>query len=192
MTTGQATKLYKLDPTVPYEIGEVRAPFSHELDGQVNMKYAAFEKAVLASNPYVSLVLRAIPTPKRYKRLLVDVKVKDLKAGQIPCLPGWHLDCTMEPDRDGLPETHFLFVAGAGCKTRFVVSPVEIPIKNGRLVNVDKAIKEQSPDIFTIKECTVTRYNRYNLHAPSPAEYDGRRLLVRISCCDFIKPNPIR
>lgn len=192
MTTGPNTDFYNLDPLKPIQIGMVKPPTLAQLDGQISMKYADFNKAVQVSNPYVAFILNRITIPKIYRRTLVDVKVSDLKVGELPCLPGWHLDCTMEPERDGLPETHFLLVSGAGCRTKFVNSPIKIPIKNGRLFGVNEAVKNQKPDIWKIRENVVTRYNRYNLHAPSPAETEGRRLLIRVTCCDFITPNPIR
>lgn len=190
MTAGLDTKT--LYPERPVVIRSFEPPTSADLEGQPSFKYASLEKALKYCVPYVRRVVESVELSGKYKYTLLDVKIVDLKKGQLPCLPGWHLDCTMHPEHKTKPETHHIFVWGAGCRTRFVVSPIEIPTANGRLIEADRAVREQKPEVFQVDECTLTRYYRDNLHAPSKATKAGKRILIRITETDLVKPNPIK
>ena len=181
-----------LKPSLPEEIKRFDPPSRLDIANQISFKYADYNKALNVSEPYIKNIISSVKLSGLHKHVLVDVKVLELKKDSYPCLPNWHLDCTMSPDRDGRNEIHHLFIFGADCKTKFVISPVSIPIINGRLVKVGHAIKEQLPKITRINECSITRYDRFGLHAPSLAGESGIRLLIRVTENDFVQPIRIK
>ncbi len=191
LTAGQVTKVV-ISPERPEVIRSFDPPGPNDLDDQPCFKYADYHKALKHCVPYVKSIAESVNLVGGYKYTLLDVKVIDLAEGQCPCLPGWHLDCTMNPHHPTRPETHHIFVSGAGSRTRFVVSPVELTLSKDRIVNADQEIREQAPEIYQIDECTLVKYSRSNLHAPSLAECEGRRLLIRVTETDLVRPNSIR
>lgn len=190
LITGVDTKL--INPEQPQVIMKLTPPTIEELGTQISFKYVLLNQALEHSSPTIRKIIESVPIVGEYKYNLVDVKVKKLNRGEFPCLPGYHLDCTMNPDHKTKPEIHHIYIFGCNCKTKFVVSPIIIPFQDDKLVNVDAAILKQNPNIIELDEETLYRYNRFNLHAPSVAQSNGFRLLIRVTETDLITPRKIK
>ncbi len=168
-------------------------PSDLDLEDQPKFKYLEYQKAYDLSTPYVRQILRCVPNQRTYEHRLVDVKIQNLKAGQLPCLPDWHLDCTLDPLHETVPETHHLFIWGADCQTQFVMSDLELSFWNLDFKEAyNQAVLKQNPKIWLMPELKLIKYHRHNLHAPSPAGKTGTRILVRVTETNLVPPKPYR
>lgn len=138
------------------------------LEGQPNLKWKRLSYALQVSCDFVRQLLLATPDHPEYAECLVDVKIQNLKAGEYPCLPFWHIDFVPTPETPGKPETHYIYQIGAECPTE---------------------IQQPGGSSFLVPPETIVEYHR-DLHRCSAAGIDGPRLLVRKSWTDVAKPRP--
>lgn len=164
-------------------------PTSKELDEQPSFKYVDYNIALNNSIEYVTRIIRSVPLSEKHANVVVDVKVVDLKEGGLPCKPGWHTDCTLDPFHPTRPEIHHLFIWGADCRTKFLLTDLSVDLNEpNKFSEIQQAVKEQQPTYYKIPECTLIRYGRFHIHNPSRAKKSGRRLLIRVTETDLIPP----
>lgn len=125
----------------------------------------------------------SILDPKR-KHVLVDVKFHELEVGDIPCIPGWHIDGG--PD---IPSEYVLCVAGSSM-TEFNtdIASFEYDSNTKRFCKNMNSIIGDNPS-FNAEPWQVIKYNNLNPHRGAVAKVSGQRLLLRVMCSDHIKPN---
>jgi hypothetical protein len=160
------------------------------------MKYADFTYARMACNSsLVRYLLDSAPIVGRHKRVLVDIKVHDLKEGEYTCMPGWHLDGSVNiHGADKQPELHHLFIAGPSARTEFLDIPIELPIdpkwdfaQKSRLIGA-QLDKMKGLPVFTAPNCEFVTYDDSYFHRGTAAQQPCVRLLVRVTETDVILP----
>lgn len=119
------------NPTLPVLGKLLPPPTEEDLQGVVSFKYADFDYAYReCGSDYVRHVLESAPIQGNHKRVLVDIKIHDLKHGEYPCVPGWHLDGSANiRDLPKRPEIFSLFVTGDHARTEFLRRPIELGVK---------------------------------------------------------------
>lgn len=142
-------------------------------DGQPLYKYSDVRWVLETSTPAIKQLLVSCPYRHgRRRHVVCDVKIGWLAAGQMPCIPHWHTDCTMDRDHPGSPEIHYLYITGAGSRTQF---------------------RWCAPDSHFVAHMRIptdawVTYSREHEHRCTPATESGYRLLVRVTETDIIKP----
>lgn len=175
-----------------------RFPAPREQDfPALGFKYAALERVRAQTSDYVRAVLDAVPLAHEHRYVVVDVKVSQLRAGQPPCIPGWHCDVVLDPRHPSRPEVHHLFVSGQHGLTEFVAEPVELEVGPARspqafLRELGEQLAGQPPALTALESCQLTRYGRWHLHRGALAAEAERRLLVRVTETDLIRPTTRR
>lgn len=149
-------------------------------------KYAPVECVCNLSSDFENIILPTIPLQHQHKHILVDIKHQYLRAGQIPAMPWWHLDCVEDPDATGKPENHFLWISGAGSRTEFAIGNIAYPCSRREL----QTQANQLPTWFAPERWLIT-YGRTNVHRATPARFSGYRTLLRITETDVIIPNSV-
>lgn len=149
------------------------APFS--FTGLESVKNLKLEDALVkfAGTPITGLCNIFSPMLK-YSYKYIDVKVHKLKAGNTPCIPGWHLDGGFEHSSD-----YILMVSGVSLTDfnsgEYEYIPGEkIMLTNARLANLSEA------DTYSAKDWTPYYYDNTMPHRGTPARCDGSRFLFRI------------
>lgn len=152
------------------------------------LKYASMQKAMAQSSWQVQNILSSMKyyVYGEHKYTIIDVKVHDLKKGEMPCMDNWHMDCVGRPDEPFKEEVHHLVIFGDCSRTVFIDGPILVNLPKDKVINWNKIVNEFHPK-FEILPNTVYTYGR-NLHKGMPATKDGRRLLIRITETDKIKP----
>lgn len=153
---------------MPKFINNVQISWDH-ID-PVEYKYIDINKA-LRIFPQEALNVLEIMMPYltgNYKYTLVDLKVRQLKKGQYGCpLPDWHYDCVKDYEHPSKHENHLLYTN-----------------LNGTEIQHDgQIIKANDGDIW--------QYSR-DLHRTSKMTDDCKRVLLRLTECDNVKPTPIK
>lgn len=165
----------------------------------VSMKYSSLQFVVKNASDQVVDVVKKMCAYVRgaHKYVIIDVKLHDLKCGQIPCMPNWHMDCVGRPDDPIRHEVHHLVLFGDCSLTEFIDGSLQLDnLPPDKVINWNKIIDDTYPK-FSVKPSTIYTYGRH-LHRGTPATKDGRRLLVRITETDKIRPtneilnNPFR
>lgn len=187
-----ATKVF--NPGRPKLGARLRQPSDAALADVRCFKYADFDYVYqCCENDYVREVLDQIPIIGEHERVLIDVKVHNLKRGEVACVPGWHLDGSINPH--GLPkkpETLTLFVTGLCARTEFVDQPLTMEVDE-RLdfAVMSRVCAQRIPDdvdVWTIPTCQFATYDDSYFHRGSIAHRNERRLLIRTTETDIIKP----
>lgn len=145
-------------------------------------KFASMKFVMANSNETVRSILSQIPVAGNHKNVLVDVKVHDLEVGVTPALPHWHFDCVKDPRDESLEEVHHLFIT-EGCSTEFLGEDTEFDLPYGfnhSIFNHLNGVK--------IKPYKVYTYGRH-LHRATKAVKKCKRLLIRVTESNLIKPN---
>ena len=182
------------NPGLPQLGAALRAPRQTELEDVRCFKYADFEYAYAnCENDYVRYVLDQIPIFGKHERVLVDIKVHDLEPGEIPCVPGWHLDGSINPKNlPKKPETLTLFVTGGTALTEFLAMPITLPVGDEwSFASMSRRCARQIPKshpVWTIPGCTFGTYDDHYFHRGAIAMERKRRLLVRTTETDIITP----
>lgn len=114
---------------------------------------------------------------RKHDRVVVDLKVVDLKEGETTCIPGWHIDTVVTPYHDSLPENHLIFCTEFG--TEFLNTPVEFNPNMMHFREVLETLGEH--EVFTADPGKVYRYSRTHFHRGPKVTRDCRRLLMRIT-----------
>tara|TARA_Y100001935_G_scaffold232811_1_gene214762 strand:- start:42 stop:644 length:603 start_codon:yes stop_codon:yes gene_type:complete len=161
---------------------------------ELQFKYASLAYVYQNTTSYVQQILDAMPLGNNHKRTVVDIKVTEIKPGLPPCLPGWHCDSVIDPYDETLPEVHHIFVTGGASLTEFIGQPVEL--------NYDSALKHQkllasfrkqidkieNLKVWKIPSCQIATYGRFDFHRGSIGLFSEKRLLIRATETDLIKP----
>lgn len=155
-------------------------PMPDDLIDHPCMKYADVKFVLANSHPWVRSRIHemlAILEGEVHTRRVVDVKFwPNLEAGKMPALPHWHQDCVPK-EHDSRHEVHVLYMTGAGCRTQFLATPTP---------------EDTDPSdypIWTAPEGRYIMYERKHLHRATPATLTGRRLLIRVTATDIIRPS---
>ena len=154
-------------------------------------KNASREYVLRNTTKYVRDIIGAIPLRRKHRFISVDVKVHDIEPGRYPCIPGWHTDTVIDPRSNGRPEVHTLFVTGFASLTEFIGEQVclTLPTTGNVLLEHFRAeIDAISPQIRKIPSCQLVTYGRYDFHRGSLGLSFEKRLLIRVSETDIIKP----
>lgn len=156
-------------------------------------KYAMLDDAAELAGPWLAGVLSACPVLGSRKFLCVDVKVSDLASGECTCIPGWHCDVTtdlLHPSRD---DVHHIFVTGRHALTEFVSTQMDILVgESCPLSEQVRQIEANGYDIWRVPSCTWVTYGRRNYHRGPVSTGAERRLLVRVTETDVVRPSRIR
>lgn len=182
------------NPTLPKLGSTLDAPSEAELGNVRCFKYADCEYVWdNCENDYVREVLRYIPIVGKHKRVLIDVKIHDLEPGEVPCVPGWHLDGSINPkDLPKQPETFTLFVTGEHARTEFPAEPVHLEVDDGwNFATMSQRCSLMVPkdcEVWTIPSCQFGTYNDHYFHRGARATGQERRLLIRTTETDIIEP----
>lgn len=187
-----ATEVF--NPQRPRLGARLHQPSVSALEDVRCFKYADFDYVYSScENDYVRYVLDNIPVIGKHKRVLIDVKVHNLKRGDVPCVPGWHLDGSINPKQlPKQPETLTLFVTGLCARTEFVDEPLTMEVDE-RLdfAVMQRVCAQQIPDdvdVWTIPSCQFATYDDHYFHRGSRAIRNERRLLIRTTETDIIAP----
>ena len=105
---------------------------------------------------------------------LFDLKIQDLAAGQLPCLPGWHLDSG--PDR----EAEYILMTAGVSRTEFSLEELEVPYSDNMKVFCHRINQLVSNPTKKLDDFEIVRYNNTTIHRGTPATESGRRLLIRV------------
>lgn len=117
-------------------------------------------------------------------RVLVDYKVRDLKAGDCGCpLDFWHLDVTENPNHSTKPDIHYLYSTHFG--TEFITTPMDVFEEDISFKQVLGRNKDF--EYVTAKPNTINRYTRANLHRGPRVTEECRRMLLRLTLTEVIK-----
>ena len=143
-----------------------------------DFKYADVDFVYPRTNGLVKTIIETAPITGRFKRVLIDVKVQDLHPEICSCLPGWHLDGSMQE-----VEVHHLCVLN-GPQTEFIDEPLHLP---GKYPDIVKMIP-QDVKITQAKEWFITTFTSLDFHRGVFATKPTRRLLVRLTETNIIQP----
>lgn len=150
-------------------------------------KYADLEKTLPKLPIEIKNIISGVPIKGYHKHILLDIKFHDLEIGKAPALRRWHFDCVANPLHDSKPEIHHLFVTGE-CRTNFLSMRREIEVNPfEERPNIHFFLRNF--DGVGVPSNTIVTYGRFFPHLPvvSPSKY--RRLLIRVTETDVIRPN---
>ena len=143
-----------------------------------NVKYCSLDKynELGLSNDYVDYVIKNCPLQDGFRHTLIDVKTHDLELDEYPCLPGWHIDCrTNYIPRNR--EIYHIFVSSDVSLTEFSLS----------VINSEAMFHKEIPKFYDLEHSTAqikplvwNTYDSYSFHRGSKAQYNGKRLLIRV------------
>lgn len=138
-------------------------------------KYADVDYVYPRTNGLVKHIIETAPltTGGLYKRVLIDIKVQDLHPEICSCLPGWHLDGSMQEI-----ERHHLCVLN-GPQTEFI---------NESLFLDRHHLIPEDVEITTAREGFITTFTTLDFHRGVYATKPTRRILVRLTETNFIQP----
>jgi hypothetical protein len=169
-------------------------PTNVDLDNVSCFKYADYDYVMSAcQNDYVRYVLGHIPILGKHTRVLIDVKVHDLDITNVACIPGWHLDGSINPHKlPKQPEIFTLFVTGQHALTEFLAKPFIMDVDpnlpfDQRSNLCARKIPKDHP-VWSMPSCQFGTYGDSYFHRGKPSTGKERRLLVRTTETDIIQP----
>lgn len=182
------------NPCLPDLGKRLEQPTAADLRDVRCFKYADYRYAYdNCGSDYVRYVLDEIPVFNQHKRVLIDIKVHDLDPDEVACVPGWHLDGSINPN--GLPkkaETLTLFVTGDGARTEFLAEPHESLVDDKwSFAMMSRMVSDEilpNHPTWEIPSCTFGTYDDHYFHRGKKATKKERRLLVRTTETDIITP----
>lgn len=178
-----------LNPEPPTFLG-LTAPIDSRTIQPCFLKHTLLEEALEVVEAPIRSVLSDMTKylSKQHRFTLVDVKVKDVASNAYTCIPGWHIDSVTNPRHESSPENHLIWVQGT--PTEFVRDPVEFPWE---LTHFSQVIDEIPIDnAMKLNENSIYRYGRYHLHRGPRVGPRERRILIRVTETDLIRPIPYR
>lgn len=182
------------NPGLPIAGSTLEQPTEVHLRDVRCFKYASYSYVYSqCENDYVRYVLDRIPVFNKHKRVLIDVKIHDLKPNNVACVPGWHLDGSINPKNlPKRPETFTIFVTGQRALTAFLAEPIKLDVEEEwNFATMSRSCARMVPEdhpAHVISSCQFGTYNDTYFHAGQPATGYERRLLVRTTETDIIKP----
>jgi hypothetical protein len=153
--------------------GETPLPISTIEFPTEDFKYADLEFVYPRTNWLVQRIANTAPITGRFKRVLIDIKVQDLHPDICSCIPGWHLDGSMQE-----VEVHHLCVLN-GPQTEFIDEPLFLD-REHRIPNEVK--------VRSAREGFITTFTSLDFHRGVYAAAPTRRLLVRLTETNIIQP----
>lgn len=122
----------------------------------------------------------------KFKHVLVDVKLHNLKQGDCPCLPGWHID--------GGPniESEYVLCTVGSSLTEFNTNQFTLPYNSNTKMfcqELDLLMGEQVTSV--LNDWQIVKYNNLTPHRGAIAFKSGKRLLIRVMGSNKILPQPI-
>lgn len=148
-------------------------PQSDEDYPLVSCKYIPIQQ--LHTSEYVWSLLRHAPKPQQsFKHCLVDVKVHDLKAGQYPCKPGWHIDHRTNYVKPHKEIYQLLITSDVSC-TEFMTNEFDSDIELHQNIPTPDKI-----ETARIQPLHWYSYDNHTFHRCTKAGYNGRRILIRL------------
>ena len=130
-----------------------------------------------------SIIDEALALLPSYKYKLLDVKFHNLIKGEVPCIPGWHVDGGFQS-----PSDYILFAFGVS-HTEFFLEQFQFPAAHTMrqfCQNLSAHIGEQVS--LTAQDNCFIRYNNTVPHRGQPALSNGPRLLIRLMGTDIFIP----
>lgn len=182
------------NPDLPKLGARLQQPVRSELRDVRCFKYADYKYALdNCGNDYVRYVLEQIPIYGNHERVLIDIKVHDLEPEDVPCVPGWHLDGSINPKNlPKEPEVFTLFVSGAYARTEFLAQPIVLDVEDSwNFATMSKRCSRLVPEddpTWSIPSCQFGTYDDHHFHRGKPARSKERRLLIRTTETDIIQP----
>lgn len=182
------------NPTLPGLSKTLEQPNNLEFKNIQCFKYADYNHVWnRCDNDYVRYILSQIPIFNKHKYVLIDLKVHNLKIGETPCLPGWHLDGSINPKRlPKQPEVMTLFVIGTTARTEFLAKQITLDIPDrynfAMMSKFGAQLIPKTYPVFTIPSCTFVTYTDSYFHRGSAASISECRLLIRTTETDIIEP----
>lgn len=152
---------------------QLHPPKSDEDYPLVSCKYVPIEQ--LTTTDYVwSLIHQAPQLDAKFKHCLVDVKVHDLKQGQYPCIPGWHIDHRTSIVKSQKEVYQLLVTSDVSC-TEFMTNEFE----SDEVFHRNIAIPDKIETGY-IHPLHWYSYDNHTFHRCTKAGYSGRRILIRL------------
>lgn len=170
-----------LNPTLPKCLSVVDDNLRRELEAMEPTfhKHVPIDKALAEfPEPAVKLIRQMVQwVENKHKRVLVDLKVSDLEAGEYTCVPGWHIDTVTDPRHRSLPENHLIYTNVS--PTEFVRDPVEFSEDKYHFIDVTDDIPLDN--YISAEPNSIHQYGRFHLHRGAKVTADCRRVLIRVT-----------
>lgn len=139
----------------------------------VSMKYVPIQQVM--STPSIMQLLATCPLVEGYAHTLVDIKVHDLKRGQVPCIPGWHIDHRTKQVGKEREVYHLLISSDVSC-TEFSLHELE----SDNVLHQEIATLVPDSPVLRIQPMRWYTYDNYSFHRGTQATKDGTRVLLRV------------
>jgi len=157
-------------------------------------KGATLKCALENSNDYIREVINSIELNGNRKNVLVDIKIHDIEKGKYPCIPGWHCDTVVNPLEESEDEIHHIFVTGYASLTEFISEPISLEVDETKThQSLLKTFQDQidliNPRFESIPSCRITTYGRRDFHRGAIGKMNDKRLLIRVTESNILKPN---
>lgn len=178
-----------LNPSLPRVLGQTE-PIDCSQVKPCFIKYARYEFVLDEVEPPIQEVLMQMAKHLSFNHrfVLADIKIRDFKAGEHTCIPGWHIDSVTDPRHDSLSENHLIWIQGT--PTEFVSQPVHFPAECSHFSQVIDGIPEDN--VFKVEQNTIYQYDRTHLHRGPQVRQDHRRVLIRLTETSKIQPIPYK
>lgn len=142
---------------------------------------------------YVRRVLDSIALDGERRHVSVEVRLARIERGRVPGLPGWHIDTVGDPCHPTPPEVHHLFVTGTASLPEFASGPLELELSRGLgphalMRALSDEVDRRGVAAVPVPSCQVVSYGRLDLHRPTPGRHEERRLLIRVTESDVLRP----
>ena len=129
---------------------------------------------------------------ENFKYLSFDIKIKEVKKGQIPAIEGWHRDSTNWNDSNNL-DKYYLLTSNENCLTEFLNEEVLLKSEemsiNKQLQDFNNQINENKLSTIKVKPWVLYEYDSNCFHRATKALNDHLRLFVRINLSNHLKPS---
>jgi len=115
----------------------------------------------------------------KYKYFSCDVKVHSLEEGQVPCIPGWHIDGGQRNK-----SIYALMVVGVS-RTQICLEKLSYPDRSSDLEFCAQFSRLEPKEVRKLEDWEIMLYDNLMMHRGTPAVSDGLRLLVRTMASDW-------
>jgi hypothetical protein len=156
------------DPCDPVEF--VRETMLHRADAEFAFKHGG---------PLTRKFILDLPVDS-YEGWIFDVRIHNLKKGELPSIDAWHLDFLDFNKTETALNRRIIGVIGDCSLTRFLKQPVVITAED----DIDFAawsneIDAQEPEVYQLSNLEMVEYTAQTFHRAAPATHDGWRILFR-------------
>jgi hypothetical protein len=144
------------------------------------------------ATPYVRQVLDRVQLEGERRFVIVDLRLSWIERGKRPGLLGWHMDTVSDPAHPTPPEVHHLFVTGTASLTEFLAEPVRLDVPLGlsprATMRAIDSMLEKEVATLRVPSCQIVTYGRFHLHRATPGLHEERRMLLRVTETDVLRP----